>query len=95
LLHQYLWWKQLIPQYSKNKSKTVGLTAGIMTSILGIFGLSICCLPVAAGFAGIFGIIAVFSYKYSVYLLPLGIILVAISLFLILKQRKCQIKKRK
>jgi glycosyltransferase involved in cell wall biosynthesis len=94
-LHQYLWWKQLIPQYSKNKSKAIGLTAGIITSILGILGFSICCLPVAAGFAGIVGIIAVFSYKYSIYLLPFGIILFAVSLFLILKQRKCQIKKRK
>ncbi|MDA9231158.1 hypothetical protein N9O56_01130 [Rickettsiales bacterium] len=66
----------------------LSLFGGTGTGIMGIFGLSICCLPAAAGFSGILGIIAVFSYKYSIYLLIAGAALLFISLLLFSKRKK-------
>jgi len=74
--------------------KTIALFTGVIISIIGIFGLSLCCLPVAAGVAGILGIIAVFAYKYNIYLLVLGGVLIAVSIFLLIRKRLCQIKKK-
>jgi len=61
-------WKSIVPA-------AAGLTAGG----LGVFGFSICCLPVAAGFAGALGIVAIFSYKHASWLMIAGIILLGIS----------------
>jgi hypothetical protein len=74
----------------KNKRGWVSLLTGGTAGSMGLFGLSICCLSVAAGFSGILGIIAVFSYQYGTYLLIAGIVLLLLSIFLFLRSRKCK-----
>lgn len=76
----------------KNKKAWVSLLSGGVTGGIGLFGLSICCLPVAASFAGIFGLIAVFSYKYSHYLLAAGVVSLILSAILFLRRRKCKLR---
>ena len=76
------------------KKYFLSIIASIVPVSLGIFGLTICCLPAAAGFVGVLGIVAIFSYKYSAYLLIGGIVLVILSILLIFRKRKC-CRKRK
>lgn len=76
----------------KNKKGWMSLLTGGAAGSMGLFGLSICCLPVAAGFSGILGVITVFSYQYSIYLLLGGIVLLLLSIFLFLRSRKCKIR---
>ncbi|MDE3015924.1 MAG: hypothetical protein KGI29_03275 [Pseudomonadota bacterium] len=73
-----------------NKKAWISLLTGGATGGVGLFGLTICCLPVAAGFSGVFGVIGVFSYTYSKYLLAAGITLLLLSIFLFLRSRTCK-----
>lgn len=71
----------------KNKTGLLSLFAGGTAGGMGLFGLSICCLPVAAGFTGLLGVVAVFSYQYAKWLVVVGAILLLISGFLFWKIR--------
>lgn len=65
----------------------LSMVSGSIAGGLGIFGLSICCLPVAAGFAGLLGVIAVFFYHYATWLLIVGALSLMLSIFLLWKRR--------
>jgi len=71
----------------KNKTSVCSLLTGGAAGGMGLFGLSICCLPVAAGFTGLLGIVAVFSYQYAKWLVIAGVVLLIMSGFLFWKTR--------
>ena len=70
------------------KLRIWALVSGSVSSVLGLLGLSVCCLPILGGVAAVFGSFLVVVHQGAQGVFILGVVMISIGIAISIKSTK-------